>query len=43
MDRSGFKAKGFFVMDGSKRSAHSNAFFTGHWQQQKSGLFRHLA
>ena len=29
MDRSGFKAKGFFVMDGSKRSAHSNAFFTG--------------
>jgi STE24 endopeptidase len=29
MQRSGFKAKGFFVMDGSRRSAHSNAFFTG--------------
>ena len=29
MQREGFTAKGFFVMDGSKRSAHSNAFFTG--------------
>jgi STE24 endopeptidase len=29
MARSGFTAKGFFVMDGSRRSAHSNAFFTG--------------
>jgi STE24 endopeptidase len=29
MQRAGFKAKGFYVMDGSKRSAHSNAFFTG--------------
>ena len=29
MQRAGFTAKGFFVMDGSKRSAHSNAFFTG--------------
>lgn len=29
MHRAGFTAKGFFVMDGSKRSAHSNAFFTG--------------
>ncbi len=29
MNRAGFKAKGFFVMDGSRRSAHSNAFFTG--------------
>jgi len=29
MKRAGFTAKGFFVMDGSKRSAHSNAFFTG--------------
>lgn len=29
MNRSGFTAKGFFVMDGSRRSAHSNAFFTG--------------
>jgi STE24 endopeptidase len=29
MTRAGFTAKGFFVMDGSRRSAHSNAFFTG--------------
>lgn len=29
MQRTGFQAKGFFVMDGSRRSAHSNAFFTG--------------
>ena len=28
-DRTGFKAKTILVMDGSKRSAHSNAFFTG--------------
>ena len=29
MQRCGFRAKGFFVMDGSRRSAHSNAYFTG--------------
>ena len=29
MDRCGFAAKGLFVMDGSKRSAQSNAYFTG--------------
>jgi len=29
MQRCGFAAKGLFVMDGSKRSAHSNAYFTG--------------
>ena len=29
MQRSGFAAKGLFVMDGSKRSAHANAYFTG--------------
>ncbi len=29
MTRVGLSAKGFYVMDGSKRSAHSNAFFTG--------------
>jgi len=27
--RSGFALKGLFVMDGSRRSAHSNAYFTG--------------
>jgi STE24 endopeptidase len=29
MSRCGFKSKGLFVMDGSKRSAHGNAYFTG--------------
>jgi STE24 endopeptidase len=29
LERCGFRAKGLFVMDGSKRSAHGNAFFTG--------------
>jgi len=29
MTRCGFQAKGFFVMDGSRRSAHANAYFTG--------------
>ena len=29
MARCGFTAKGFFVMDGSRRSAHANAYFTG--------------
>ncbi|WP_341891297.1 M48 family metallopeptidase [Variovorax sp. YR752] len=29
MARCGFTAKGLFVMDGSRRSAHANAYFTG--------------
>jgi STE24 endopeptidase len=29
MARAGFAAKGLFVMDGSRRSAHGNAYFTG--------------
>lgn len=29
MKRCGFAAKGLFVMDGSKRSGHANAYFTG--------------
>ncbi len=29
MQRCGFAPKGLFVMDGSKRSAHGNAYFTG--------------
>jgi STE24 endopeptidase len=29
MHRCGFAAKGLYVMDGSKRSAHANAYFTG--------------
>jgi STE24 endopeptidase len=29
MQRCGFAARGLFVMDGSRRSAHGNAYFTG--------------
>jgi STE24 endopeptidase len=29
LERTGFKSNGIFVMDGSKRSGHSNAYFTG--------------
>ncbi|WP_374399773.1 M48 family metallopeptidase [Niveibacterium sp.] len=29
LQRCGFKSSGLFVMDGSKRSAHGNAYFTG--------------
>lgn len=29
MQRCGFSAQGFYVMDGSRRSAHANAYFTG--------------
>lgn len=29
MKRCGFQAKGLYVMDGSRRSAHANAYFTG--------------
>ena len=39
MQRAGFTAKGFFVMDGSKRSAHSNAFFTGFGSSKRVVFF----
>ncbi|NTV94976.1 MAG: M48 family metallopeptidase [Thiobacillus sp.] len=29
LERTGFKSSGVFVMDGSKRSSHGNAYFTG--------------
>jgi len=29
ISRCGFTSKGLFVMDGSKRSSHGNAYFTG--------------
>ena len=39
MQRTGFQADGFFVMDGSRRSAHSNAFFTGLGKQKRVVFF----
>lgn len=38
-DRSGFAAKTIEVMDGSKRSGHSNAFFTGFGRFRRIVLF----
>ncbi len=35
----GFKASGIFLMDGSKRSAHSNAYFTGIGRAKRIVLF----
>lgn len=38
-DRTGFRARAIQVMDGSKRSRHSNAFFTGFGRFRKIVLF----
>ncbi len=38
-ERTGFKARSIQVMDGSKRSRHSNAFFTGFGRFRKIVLF----
>lgn len=37
--RCGFSAAGLFVMDGSKRSAHANAYFTGFGKNRRIVLF----
>jgi STE24 endopeptidase len=39
MARTGFAAKGLFVMDGSKRSAHANAYFTGMGKSKRIVFF----
>ena len=39
MQRCGFAAKGLFVMDGSKRSAHANAYFTGFGASKRVVLY----
>jgi len=38
-DRLGFKTRGIFVMDGSKRSRHSNAYFSGLGRVKRIVLF----
>ena len=38
-DRTGFQAKTILVMDGSKRSGHSNAFFSGFGRFRRIVLF----
>ena len=39
MSRCGFRAKGLFVMDGSRRSAHGNAYFTGFGRSRRIVFF----
>jgi len=42
-EKVGFKAGGIFTMDGSRRSAHSNAYFTGLGKAKRIVLFDTLA
>ena len=37
--KTGFKTNGIFMMDGSKRSSHSNAYFTGFGKSRRIVLF----
>ena len=39
LDRCGFRSKGLFKMDASKRSGHGNAFFTGFGPSKRIVLF----
>lgn len=39
LERCGFRADGLFVMDGSRRSAHANAYFTGVGAAKRVVLF----
>ena len=39
MARAGLSASGFFVMDGSRRSAHANAYFTGFGKAKRIVFF----
>lgn len=39
MQRCGFRARGLLVMDGSRRSAHANAYFTGFGSSKRVVLF----
>ncbi|CAM9619842.1 unnamed protein product [Phaeothamnion confervicola] len=39
LERCGFRAQGLYVMDGSKRSSHGNAYFTGFGAAKRIVLF----
>jgi STE24 endopeptidase len=39
IERCGFSSRGIFVMDGSRRSAHGNAYFTGFGANKRIVLF----
>jgi len=38
-EKTSFKAKGIYIMDGSKRSSHSNAYFTGFGKSRRIVLY----
>ncbi len=39
LERTGFRSRGIFVMDGSRRSAHGNAYFTGFGKNKRIVFF----
>ncbi len=39
LDKCGFRAQGFYVMDGSRRSTHGNAYFTGFGKSKRIVFF----
>lgn len=39
LNRTGFESNGVFIMDGSKRSAHGNAYFTGFGKSKRIVFF----
>jgi STE24 endopeptidase len=39
LDKCGFKSQGIFVMDGSRRSGHGNAYFTGFGRHKRIVFF----
>jgi STE24 endopeptidase len=39
LERTGFRSRGIFVMDGSRRSAHGNAYFTGFGKSKRVVFF----
>ena len=43
MRKCGFKSSGLFVMDGSRRSNHGNAYFTGFGKTKRIVFFDTLA
>lgn len=43
LKRCGFSSKGIFIMDGSKRSGHGNAYFTGFGKNKRIVFFDTLA
>ncbi len=39
LDRCGFRSSGLYIMDGSRRSSHGNAFFTGFGRSKRIVFF----